>query len=410
MATPRRVRSSLWGSDGAGALTEAQILTAEGSRSDPTIERWSDVVSDLEVSLSDLESPRTLRQEIAWCESALRQLPKARQQLSDARPLGEVLVTLPSSLPLYSALLFGVSASLPGNAVRLRPSRKNVEVTRLLVEQVFHPIGLDITIANQGWAEFAASTPSPDGVLFTGSYDHAVELERRLSPHAVFAYQGGGNCAAVVSPGADLERAVATIVRDRCFNSGQDCLSTERIYVHEDIMSDFIERLLQESALRTASPDRREEADLHPLEHADRFRSRRQRALRNAIRVLADGAELSEGLFGLTVVESTPRSADVVIESYGPLLHVVAWGDEEELRRMLLRGTLALGITFWGELPTFGTLDFGQVSIDESLYEYEDFLAPFGGYRRSSFVRRSTACTTGPFWVPDAMSADRGSA
>lgn len=384
----------------------AQILTAEGTRSDSAVDRWSDVASDLEASLSELESPRTLRQELAWCESALHQLPKAREQLSDARPLGEVLVTLPSSLPLYSALLFGASASLPGNAVRLRPSRKNVELTRLLVERVFHPIGLDVTVADQGWAEFAASFPSPDGVLFTGTYEHAVKLERRLSPHAVFAYQGGGNCAAVVSPGADLERAVATIVRDRCFNSGQDCLSTERIYVHEDLMSEFIEQLLHESALRTTSPDLREEADLHPLEHADRFRSRRQQALKNATHVLADGAELSDGLFGLTVVESTARSADVVIESYGPLLHVVVWRDEEELRRMLLRGTLALGITFWGALPSFGTLDFGQVAIDESLYEYEDFLVPFGGYRRSSFIRRSTSCATGPFWVPDAMSAD----
>ncbi|OUE31059.1 hypothetical protein BFL35_06995 [Clavibacter michiganensis] len=73
---------------------------------------------------------------------------------------------------------------------------------------------------------------------------------------------------------------------------------------------------------------------------------------------------------------------------------------------MLLRGSLALGLSVWGPIPSFGTLDFAQVAIDSSLYEYEDFLAAFGGYRRSSFVRRPTRCSTGPFWVPDVLSID----
>ncbi|WP_346962735.1 aldehyde dehydrogenase family protein [Clavibacter michiganensis] len=370
------------------------------------MERWRSVEEELTRQLSLVEGPTTTRQELSWCSAALDVTPRAMERLGSARPLGEVLVTLPATLPLYSTLLFGASAALPGNKVWLRPSGRNVDITRLMVEEVLTPLGLDITVVDQRWDAFAASHPEPDGVLFTGSYDHVSALERALDTRTVLAYQGSGNCAAIVSPGADLDDAAATIVRDRCFNSGQDCLSTERVYVHEDVLHDFEARLVHAARGLVTSSHFSEDADLHPLAHAGRFRRLRRLSIDRSERLLVDGGEKEPDLFGLTITESSPNSLEVLSESYGPLLHVVAWQDERELRSMLLRGSLALGLSVWGPIPSFGTLDFAQVAIDSSLYEYEDFLAAFGGYRRSSFVRRPTRCSTGPFWVPDVLSID----
>jgi len=78
---------------------------------------------------------------------------------------------------------------------------------------------------------------------------------RQQAPMKRVALELGGNAAVLIEPDADLDRAVQRCVYGGYTYSGQSCISTQRILVHERIYDAFVERFLaQVAALRTGDP------------------------------------------------------------------------------------------------------------------------------------------------------------
>jgi aldehyde dehydrogenase (NAD+) len=53
----------------------------------------------------------------------------------------------------------------------------------------------------------------------------------------------GGKSPTVIFPDANLEKAIPKVAFGFLLNSGQACISTNRVYVHEDIVDEFTEKL-----------------------------------------------------------------------------------------------------------------------------------------------------------------------
>lgn len=367
--------------------------------------RFAGVRDELRSLLVQVEDSATADRELAWVGSALAQWGDASAQIAGRAPIGSVAVLTPSTLPVYSALLFAGGAALPGNRVTLRPSGRAGTAAGAFVEQVLVPSGLEIELTQQSGRELVRAAATGDALVFTGSPENADAIAAGLPEDVVMAYQGPGVCAAVVGPTADVAQAVDTVVADRLFNVGQDCMSIERLYVHTSRADEVLAGLRARAGRLRVSERLAGAGDLFPLQAPEAYRGRLLTGMAEATEVHVPGDERADGVFGLAVMTCEADSATVLREAYGPLLPVVIYSDDGELKEMLELGDFALGLEVFGDLPKFGVLDFAHVTVNRSLYDEESFLMPFGGYRRTSFVRGEGRRTAGPHWLPWIVSA-----
>ncbi|BEL07214.1 hypothetical protein Q0Z83_054050 [Actinoplanes sichuanensis] len=358
--------------------------------------------ADLIELCMSVETLRTAEVEWAWALTD----PEYRRVawLSERRPLGTIYVRMPATLPVYSFFLFVVGSLLPGNRVVVRPAAASRHVVAAVGELAVES-GLPVDVQTGDWSSFEASAKQEaDGVVFCGGPERADQLDSVLPERVRLLYQGPGSCAFVVTAEADLEQAAAAVVRTRLFNSSQDCLATERVYVAEAVRDGFFAALDAVLDRVRYGENRDPRVDVGPLlldKHADDWYGR---VAGGEGRVHRAGRHLGGSLYEACVVEAAPDSELMLAEKYCPIIPVATYESDRRLRDMLSLGDYALGLTVYGRLPSFGTLDFGHVAINKTQYDLENPMSPFGGRRRTTFVRAGSGRRSGPALVPFEMS------
>ena len=157
-------------------------------------------------------------------------------------PRGVMLIISPWNYPMQLAMVPMISALAAGNTVILKPS----EVTPLVgkcIEELFEKAGLPegvVQVAHGGKEVGAAFTNGkPDYIFFTGSVSTGKIIQqvaaRDLIPTTL---ELGGKDPMIVFADAHLERAAKGAAWAAFTNSGQVCMSTERLYVEKTILSD----------------------------------------------------------------------------------------------------------------------------------------------------------------------------
>jgi acyl-CoA reductase-like NAD-dependent aldehyde dehydrogenase len=108
-----------------------------------------------------------------------------------------------------------------------------------------------------------------DIVVFTGRYQNALSVARRLGKRPRMLLFGSGPNPVVIGPAAEPAHTARDIVRARLYNSGQDCLCPDLIFAHVSVA----ERLIAEIATVLAGTGVGELADPHttvaPLVYPD---------------------------------------------------------------------------------------------------------------------------------------------
>lgn len=358
---------------------------------------------ELLAQLSAVETLRTAEVELDWLSAALMPSTSSVAWLSERRGVGTVYSATPATLPMYSLLLFALAPALVGNHVVARPASATRGCSELLAGLAAEA-GIPIEVTGEAWSSFAAAAEhGADGMVFCGSREHAVQLDQQLPESVRLVCQGPGNCAFVVTAEADLTAAARAAVESRMFNSSQDCLATERVYVAEEVAEPFIDALVVEAGKVAVGSNADPETTSGPLlipGAADRW----LRDLDEQGTVLRPAHHHGDGRFDLGVCLAKADAPVVLEETYCPVLPVVTYKDEAQLREMMLLGDFAAGLTVFGALPRFGTLDFAHVAVNETLYSYEDAWAPFGGHRATTLLRSATTRRAGPVLVPYALS------
>ncbi|BAJ29153.1 MULTISPECIES: aldehyde dehydrogenase family protein [Kitasatospora] len=356
-----------------------------------------------------VETVRTAETEWQWADAGLALDRRQVAWLAGRVPLGTVHVRLPATLPLYSFVLFAVGALLPGNRVLVRPATASRHVVERVVS-IARRAGLDVRADRDDWESFERRTgEDAAGVVFCGGPARAERLHQRLPERTRMVYQGPGCCAFVVAADADPAAAAAAVAATRLFNSSQDCLATERVYVADAVFDRFTAELDRVLDGVRYGPNTDPATDVGPLlltAHAEDWYRRITDPAAGT--VLRAGGRIGPDLYETSVLEAAADSAVVLEEKYCPILPLVRYRSDRELRQMLELGDFALGLTVHGRMPSFGTLDFGHVAIGSTQYDQENAMASFGGYRRTTFVRQARGVRPGPALVPFEMSAPAG--
>ncbi|MGV9409021.1 aldehyde dehydrogenase family protein [Nocardia sp. NPDC003693] len=281
---------------------------------------------------------RTLRPHRRRLHGYLRPFKQLYMQY---QPLGVVAVITPWNAPFVLTLNPVVQALLAGNAVVFKPS----EVTPRSgewVARVLHEAGVphDVVQVLHGDGETGAALVDSDidKVCFTGSVGTGRKIASRCAERFVpCSLELGGKDAMIVCADADLERASAGAVYLSMFNTGQVCMSVERIYVVESVADAFIDLVTRKAGEVTYGPG---DTDMGPLfwdRQRDLVAQHIQDAKDKGAQVLV-GGEVGEGeglYFQPTVLVDVDHDMKVMTEeTFGPVAAIVRVRDEEEAIRL----------------------------------------------------------------------------
>ena len=228
----------------------------------------------------------------------------------------------------------------------------------------------------------------------------ARQCAERLIPYSL---ELGGKDPALVLADADLDRAANGIAWGGMFNSGQVCVSVERVYVEAPVYDEFLAKLTDNvgncGRAKTGQDERTvtgtTSARWPPLRSATSSSAMSTRRCAKGARVLTGGKPTGVGtFFEPTVLADVDQSMSCIQEeTFGPTLPVVKVADEEEAIRLANDSAYGLSATVWTGDKERGErvarrLDVGAVNINDASANLFSLALPMGGWKNSGVGSR----------------------
>ena len=228
---------------------------------------------------------------------------------------------------------------------------------------------------------------------FTGSARVGWALKAQAGRKKV-VLELGGNAACIVDEDAHIEDAVERICFGAFYQSGQSCISVQRILVHEKIYERFREKFVFcAHSLKTGDP-RDKNTSIGPMisqKEAQRLHDWIKTAERQGGTVLCGGGREGATLEA-TVMENVPHTCDVVSqEAFGPVAVLSAFTDYEAALKSVNDSAFGLQAgVFTRDLykahRAWDTLNVGGVVIGDVPSVRVDNM-PYGGVKDSGLGR-----------------------
>ncbi|MGP6174083.1 succinic semialdehyde dehydrogenase [Corynebacterium sp. A21] len=319
-------------------------------------------------------------------------------------PKGVVGIISPWNYPLSLAVSDAIPAILAGNTVVLKPDEKT-PLSALLAARLLTEAGLPDfvfqVLTGTGSVVGQAIVEECDFLMFTGSTKTGRQLAKQAGERLIsFSAELGGKNPLIIAADADLDKAVRGAV-NACFsNSGQLCISIERIYVHRELADEFTARF--KAATRSLKLGAGHEwtvemGSLISPEHLARVQSLIDDAVAKGAKILTGGhslPELGPCFFAPTILIDVPGNAELFYEeTFGPVVAIQAVDSMTEAVQQANNSDYGLNASIWAK-PSTGRkiaaqLEFGTVNINEGFAAAWGSLdAPMGGWKASGVGRR----------------------
>ena len=209
----------------------------------------------------------------------------------------------------------------------------------------------------------------------------------------------GGNAPFLIFEDADLDAAVEAMSFAKFRNSGQTCVSANRLLVHENVIGEFAERVADLARGLKVAAGVDDGAQIGPLIDEQGL-AKVQRHVEDAAarggEVLAGGTVHSLGgtFFEPTVISGVTADSQMACEeTFGPVAGMIPFKSEEEAVRMANDTPFGLAAYFFtrdmGRAWRVGeALEAGIVALNTGFMTTE--VAPFGGMKESGIGREGS--------------------
>lgn len=228
---------------------------------------------------------------------------------------------------------------------------------------------------------------------FIGSARVGWSLHSKLAPGTRSALEHGGAAPALVDASADMGKIIEPIVKGGFYHAGQVCVSTQRIFVHQDIAEAFTQRLVARvEALRTADPVL-EDTEVGPLilpREADRVSDWIGEAVRGGAILATGGERISETTLRPAVLLDPDINARIsTMEVFGPVVAVYRYRHLDEAIRQANALPTAFQASVFAQdidaaMRAANRLDASAVMINNPTAFRTDWM-PFAGRRESGY-------------------------
>jgi acyl-CoA reductase-like NAD-dependent aldehyde dehydrogenase len=317
-------------------------------------------------------------------------------------PLPVTGIITPWNAPATLLVRSLAPALAAGSTVVVTAAPQTAIVTDTIIRQLLDsgiPRGVVNVVHGSGVAREVVASPAVDVISFTGSTSTGMKIMEAGAPTLKrLNLELGGSAPVVVFADADLESAVAAIVRSATAHAGQVCVSASRIVAHRSIAAELSDRLVAALSSIEVGDPYSESTQMGPV--IDRnSRDRLQRLTAAVGKVgevilepesldrLGSDCYLSPGL----LAASTPEARELLREEvFGPIPSLSVVDDEAEAIEQANDTRFGLASSVWtADLTTglrvAGRLKFGTVWINAHHRLHAE--VETGGYRDSGLGR-----------------------
>jgi succinate-semialdehyde dehydrogenase/glutarate-semialdehyde dehydrogenase len=233
---------------------------------------------------------------------------------------------------------------------------------------------------------------------FTGSNEIGRLLMAQCAPQLKrISLELGGNAPFIVFDDADLDQAVAGAVLCKYRNSGQTCISANRLLVQDGIHDEFLERFTSAVAGLKVADGFTPGVDVGPLidePAVEKVERHVADAVERGAELVLGGNRLDGQFFQPSVLSGVPAEAAMSSEeTFGPVAGIARFATEEEAVRIANDTPYGLSAYFYAQSNArtwrvSEALEYGIVGINTGFISTE--VAPFGGVKESGIGREGS--------------------
>lgn len=273
-------------------------------------------------------------------------------------PWGTVLVIAPWNYPYMTAINTVAPALIAGNTVILKHAGQTLAVGDHLAEafraagvpeDVFQNLVLDHDTTSALLSERAV-----DFVNFTGSVGGGQAIERAAAGTFIpVSTELGGKDPGYVRADANVDAAVDTLLDGAMFNSGQCCCGIERIYVHDSLFDQFVEKAVAWVNAQKLGNPLDPDSTMGPMANvrfAKEVRAQIEEALADGAKAHIDTMPADDGGAYLTpqILTNVNHKMRVMRdESFGPVVGIMSVKDDEEAIALMNDSQFGLTASIW---------------------------------------------------------------
>tara|TARA_B110000037_G_scaffold220584_1_gene288877 strand:- start:6860 stop:8305 length:1446 start_codon:yes stop_codon:yes gene_type:complete len=235
-------------------------------------------------------------------------------------------------------------------------------------------------------------------ISFTGSTPVGkIVLKQSADQIKKVTLELGGNAPFIVFADADIDAAVSGCYDSKFRNGGQTCVCTNRIFLHESIHNEFIEKFATKVKSIKTGYGLDKGVEIGPMINEDaviKDINLIKDAINKGAKVIAGGMR-KKGLFiEPTILCNIDSNMDIFSsEIFGPIAAIYKFNSESEVIEMANNTKYGLASYFYGRdyaliWRVAEALEFGMVGINTGLMS--TVTAPFGGIKESGFGREGS--------------------
>lgn len=314
-------------------------------------------------------------------------------------PKGIIGQIAPWNYPLTLGISDAIPALMAGNAVVAKPDENTPFCSLVafeLLAQAGLPEGLTCIVTGQGLVVGSAIADRCDHLMFTGSSATGAALGEQIGKRLIsYSAELGGKNPLIILDGADVKEASKTAVKACFANSGQLCVSIERLYVEAGVADEFTKAFAERVNNMKIGASFDWNLDMGSLTGKDQLDTV-TRFVDNAVEagatVLAGGKarpDLGPYVFEPTLLTDVPDSADLHRdEVFGPVVYIERVSDAEKAIEEANDTCYGLNSAIFGPADRARELapkiEAGTVGINDGyLAAWGSIDNPMGGWKTS---------------------------
>jgi aldehyde dehydrogenase (NAD+) len=333
-------------------------------------------------------------------------VPGQFMNVAEKEPVGVCAQIIPWNYPLMMAAWKIAPAIAVGCSVVVKPATLT-PLTAIVLGEICIEAGVPEGVVNvipgagSSVGNYLVEHEKVDKVAFTGSTPIGKNIMEKASQTLKrVTLELGGKSPNIVFEDADVDAAVDGSLFGIFYNTGQSCEARSRLYVHEDIYDEFMEKFVEKTKkLKLADPHDKGThiGAIINQGQLDTIDGYVQSAKEEGATVLVGGSPAKvEGFekgywYEPTIITDVNHDMKVVKEEiFGPVVVVMKFKDEKEAIKMANDSEYGLGSAVWTQNHGRATrvskaIQAGIVMVNCPFSAFPG--TPFGGYKQSGFGR-----------------------
>ncbi len=305
-------------------------------------------------------------------------------------PMGVVGIISPWNYPLATPMKGTIEGLLSGNNIVLKPSEftpLTMKVIKKLWDQsTEYKDAFQIVNGLGDVGSMLVQSNLTDVISFTGSTEVGLQIAKicssTLKPCIL---ELGGKDPMIVLKDASIKRSVESALYAGLFNAGQTCISTEEVYVEEEIVEEFVSKLSNRiKDIKTGGDDN---DDLGPI-----ITPETKQKINEHINEVKDLCDIYRGInnggekyIPPTLIIDPPDSSRIVNEeTFGPVMSVRTFKSEDELIKKIHKTGYGLSSSIFGKDKKrinriISRMKTGNVNVNDAMTSYIIPTLPYGG-------------------------------